>query len=128
MSAEILGGWLIKLAWSPFLAWFWYITKREDKRREEQDKSIADKFKDTDDRFKDTYDKAAVDTMFEHNKLMNEQRQTFTEQRLANLEIMFTGFMSKIEERDERIFTNFSDIKSQIAIITTTIDKRKDDK
>lgn len=120
MSAEILGGWLIKLAWSPFLAWFWYITKREDKRREEKDQAVED-------RFKDTYDKATVDTMFEHNKLMNEQRQTFTEQRLANLEIMFTGFMSKIEERDERIFTNFSDIKSQIAVITTTIEKRKND-
>lgn len=120
MSAEILGGWLIKLAWSPFLAWFWYITKREDKRREEKDKAV-------DERLEKTYDKTAIDAMLEHNKLMIDQRQTFTEQRIANIETMFTSYMNKSEDRDERINNNLSDINTNIAVLTTRINKRKDD-
>lgn len=120
MSAEVLIGWAFKLLWAPFLAWYGVVQSREQKRRDKIDNDV-------DTRLKDTYTQSQVDKLIDTHKEFNEQRQLFAEQRILNLEQLYTKSMGKMDDRDERMTKDITEIKTNIAILTTKINKRKDD-
>ena len=120
MSAEILLGWAFKLLWAPFLAWYGVVQSREQKRRDKIDNDVEK-------RLADTYTQAQVDKLIENYKALNEQRQLYAEQRIYNMEQLFTKSLTRMDDRDERMTTDLSEIKTNIAILTTKINKRKDD-
>lgn len=118
MSAEVLIGYAFKLLWAPFLAWYGVVQSREQKRREKIDNDV-------DIRLKDTYTQLQVDKLINNHKEFNEQRQLYAEQRIQNLEQLFTKSMDRMDDRDERMTNDISEIKTNIAILTNEINKKE---
>lgn len=115
MSAEIVGGWLIKLAWTPFLAYFWYNVNKEDKRRLDRDVAI-DKHLDN------VYTKDSVDFMVNNQNALLKQRAEHMEARMATLEAFHIGMLEKSEENTKKMFSEIADIKTNVAVISNSIE------
>ena len=115
MSAEILGGWLLKLAWAPFLTYFWYNVNKEDQRRVDRDKDL-------DQRINNTYTKDNVDSIVSNQNALLRQRAEHMEARMSALETYHVSMLEKNEENTKKMFTTMADIKTNVAVISNTLD------
>lgn len=125
--SEVVAGWLIKLAWSPFLAYFWYNVRKDDKLREEREKEINK-------RFDSMYTQSQIDMKLEGTKQLQDQKNYYVDQRVSSLEALFTAYMAKSEERDEKLKErddklkeDLAEIKTNVAVISDRINNKEKD-
>lgn len=114
MSAEVVGGWLLKLAWAPFLTYFWYNVNKEDRRR-------SDREKDLDKRIENVYTKESVNSMVSNQNALLRQRQEHMEARMSALESYHVSMLEKNDENGKKIFSSIAEIKTDVAVITNSL-------
>lgn len=119
MTLEIVGGWILKFAWSPFIAWYWYSRKRQDTLMDERNKKI-------DERLEDTYTKNETKDMIDsklkyHEDLTQAKFDQLNAQVASIVELLKDG-IEKSDARDLKLREDISDIKEKIAIVATKVE------
>lgn len=95
MSVEAVGGWALKLIWTPFVAWLWYLQKRKDKR----DDDLVE-------RVNNTYTKQEADERMDMKIQLIHQQLNMIPEIMAKVD--------KMSDKVSEIHTDVEVVKSKV--------------